>query len=260
MDDIIDYFQLETHLNVPRQVQKITKKTLLESPNLTALQKRYIKKEIESLTIEAILNPTTINIPAFSNDQYHYQEIAIIRIVFFADQKRIHEHELSEALAALIQNPTIFIIEKGNQSMIRINVKRRHKSIISQSVFAYSTRTEWGGLLQQHPIYQGLDISIYSFKDLYTFHTQLASYIQQSILRDILGEIVWTPSISYERFKELMQPYQNTQGEINRLTQELKGTTEIGQRASLKQAIIDQETILEIQKERMREELSGNRN
>ena len=254
MQHLLDYLNITKYSNQPLTPQIITKKSILEAPTITAKTKRYIKDEIESIILEVTINSNNTNIPSYTDESYNYQEIAIISIIYKDSKKTIHEYAIFEALSQLILNPTIFLIQHQQNYMVRANIKRKNKIIAGQSVLEYTTRTQWltPSISRHHQYLSGLNMGIFSFRDLYTFHTQFASYIQQSILLDIIPGIIWTQNISYYEFKEMIQKYNDISAKINSHYDELRQTTEIGDRISIKQSILDQEKLLSQEKEKIK--------
>ncbi len=89
--------QIITALSLPAQArvdQRVPKKHLLENGAPTAADKRVISEGVEELVWIAALKPTTIGVPAYSDELRQYLEIAVVTLKVRPEAKASRLQEL----------------------------------------------------------------------------------------------------------------------------------------------------------------------
>lgn len=111
-------------LDIPapaRVDQRVPKKLLVENGAPTTTDKRRINEGIEELRWVAVLKPTTIGIPAFSDDTREYLEIAVLSAALRPDAQ---EARLAELIHRAVPYPVFLIAEQDGNLSLSVAHKR----------------------------------------------------------------------------------------------------------------------------------------
>lgn len=115
---VMDILAIVNALGIPsgaRVDSRISKKLLIEQGARTAADKRAIQDGIDELQWLAACKPTTIGIPAFSDDTREYLEIAVVGCAFRAGAKA---SRLIELIHRAIPYPVLLVTaDEGGLAM-----------------------------------------------------------------------------------------------------------------------------------------------
>lgn len=145
MMEVLDILAIVNVLGIPsgaRVDSRISKKLLIEQGARTAADKRAIQDGIDELQWLAACKPTTIGIPAFSDDTREYLEIAIVSCAFRAGAKT---SRLIELIHRAIPYP-VLLITSGESGFSISAAHKRHaqkqakRTVIEHVVIASGLR------------------------------------------------------------------------------------------------------------------------
>jgi hypothetical protein len=102
--------------------QRVPKKLLVENGAPTAADKRKINEGIEEVFWVAVLKPTTIGVPEFSDETREYLEISVLRTVLRATAQTAR---LSALIHRAVPYPVLLIAKQGDSLSISLAHKRR---------------------------------------------------------------------------------------------------------------------------------------
>lgn len=117
--EVVDALGLPTNARVDLRVPKTM---LVENGAPTPGDKRQIQDNIEELRWVAALKPTTVGIPAFTDDVRDYAEVAVLTLLLRGDAKR---SRLGELVHRAIPYPVFLILEHGPELSVSLAHKRR---------------------------------------------------------------------------------------------------------------------------------------
>jgi hypothetical protein len=100
---------------------RVPKKMLVEQGAPTTADKRAIQDGVEELHWLAALKPTTVAIPAFTDEAHDYSEIAVIAAIFRADARATR---LTELIHRAIPYPVLLITSGSGGLAVSVAPKR----------------------------------------------------------------------------------------------------------------------------------------
>ena len=100
---------------------RVPKKMLVEQGAPTTADKRAIQDGVEELHWLAALKPTTVAIPAFTDEAHDYSEIAVIAAIFRADARATR---LTELIHRAIPYPVLLITSGPDGLAVSVAPKR----------------------------------------------------------------------------------------------------------------------------------------
>jgi hypothetical protein len=157
--------------------KRLTKKQFLENFSLKSNEKKILKEDIQSITLEYLLNKHNINIAPFVDEENDYSEIAFIQVEILNQSKL-------KAIATIIQYipyPLIVFFSYKNSLCINISPKRINKNDSTKLVVEDSYFTKWIDLEQTSSLEQdflkSLEIQNHPFTDFLSFYNSFLDKI-----------------------------------------------------------------------------------
>lgn len=214
---LLEAFRIPDHCAVN---QKIPKKLYYENVQMNAAQKRLFKEELEGLTFAYNLSPDTLNIPAFVNDDYVYDYIAVL-----GAQLREPKHALSIAeVVHKVPYPVVLTLNHENRSMLSLAAKRVNRSDTSKRTIEAFFFTDWIDTIDQSEaqslFLESLDISHFSYDHLYKLYADIISRITALQSASITGR--FTVVDNPEGQRKLLNEIALLQTQVNELKSLLK--------------------------------------
>lgn len=175
--------------------QRVSKELLIEHGAKTASDKRRIREGIEELVCRAILKPTTIAVPSYSDELRSYEEIAVMVAALRpgADQSR-----LTSIIHRAIQYPVLLLARDTNGLTLSVAHKRRSKAeaevvvvdgeVIAAPPIASSAPAYIGDLLAALPL------SAQPQRDLYHLYWGWAAVMIAALAAETTGRFTLTQS------------------------------------------------------------------
>ena len=133
------------YLNIPKECLlnvRIYKKLFLESNKLDYKDKKVILNDINQIKWVYTLKPETINIPAFFDEKYSYEELAIIQIDLL-NKKRLNQ--ISNFIGEASENDWIIISdvdEIPNPKVFQSFDAKKKYAFFEQILYQYETRIQ----------------------------------------------------------------------------------------------------------------------
>lgn len=132
---LLEAFALPASTRVER---RIPKSLLLERGAPTAADRRQVRDGLERLTWSASLKPTTVAVPAFSDDVHEYLEIHVVLAALRAEAK---PPRLVELLHRAIPYPVVLCVEHRATLSLSLAHKRKSQGEIGAVVLEESVET-----------------------------------------------------------------------------------------------------------------------
>jgi hypothetical protein len=219
------------NLNIPSSCKigrKLFKKQFSENFTLNVNEKKTLTNDIESITLEYLLNKDNINIAPFTNDENDYSEIAFIQVEVL-NQKKLKQ------ISIIIQNipyPLIVLFRHENLICFNVTPKRINKNDSTKLVVEESYFTEWIDLQNTTKLEQdfikSLEIHNHPFTDFYSFYN---SYLDKIIAFNA-SKHSGTLNIT-DASKEILQEIDTLEAQINDVTSKIKKETNIRDKVNL---------------------------
>ncbi|MBU1901924.1 DUF4391 domain-containing protein [Patescibacteria group bacterium] len=173
--------ELLQNLKIPSSCKigkRLTKKQFTENFSLKANEKKIISSDIESITLEYLLNKNNINIATFKDEDNDYSEIAFIKVEI------LNQNKLKQ-IATIIQYipyPLIVFFVFEDSLCINISPKRINKNDSSKLVVEDSYFTKWidsnNADKLELAFIESLEIQNHPFTDFLSFYN---SYLDKII-------------------------------------------------------------------------------
>lgn len=157
--------------------QRIAKKLYYDNVSMNIAQKKLFKEELESLRFVYNIAPSTMNIPHFINEEYHYDNIAVI-------EASLKSRKYASALAEIIHKvpyPIILILNAENQTQLSLTPKRINRADNTKRTLEASIATDW--IDPQNPseheqlFLDSLSLSSMSYENLYKLYEAIIERI-----------------------------------------------------------------------------------
>jgi len=175
MQDVLQNLKLPSSCKIGR---RLTKKQFIENFSLKTNDKKILRSEIQSITLEYLLNKNNININTFEDEDNDYSEIAFIRVEILNQSKL-------KQVATIIQNipyPLIVFFIFENSLCINISPKRINKNDSTKLVVEDTYFTKWIDLANTTKLeldfLESLEIQNHPFTDFLSFYN---SYLDKII-------------------------------------------------------------------------------
>lgn len=105
--------------------QRVPKKMLLEQGAPTAADKRLIQEGIEEMTWVAVLKPSTVGTPAYTDAEREYLEIAVLAVELRSEARVAR---LIELIHRAIPYPVVLATEHDGAAALSLAPKRRSEA------------------------------------------------------------------------------------------------------------------------------------
>ncbi len=208
--------------------KRLTKKQFIENFSLKANEKKILSSDIESITLEYLLNKNNINIAPFVDEENDYSEIAFIKVEILNQSKL-------KPIATIIQYipyPLIVFFIYKNLLCINIAPKRINKNDSTKLVVEELYFTKWIDLEQSSPLEQdfikSLEVQNHPFTDFLSFYN---SYLDKIVA---FNASVYSGSLSVnEETKAILDKIALCETKIAELKNKIKKETNFNEKVTL---------------------------
>lgn len=225
MQELIDNLGLEASSKIGK---KLFKKQFIENFSLSIADKKILTNDIESITLEYLLNKNTINIAPYTDAEQDYSEIAFIKVEIQSPNK------LGQ-ITNIVQNipyPLIILLAYGTKLCINISPKRINKADSSKLVVEDSFLTEWIDLSNstkiENDFLESLKAKHHPFTDLLSFYR---SYLDKLIA---FNASKYSGSLNpHANIKETLQNIQSVEAKITEAKSKIKKETSFSAKVNM---------------------------
>lgn len=203
----------------------IFKRFFYENPRMGKNDKRIIREVVNRMTWLYSLQPETINIIPYKDEEREYSEIQIIEVVLYKDSKL---KRLAEIMMREIPYPMVLIFKF--QEKIKFNVAHQRISLIdsSKNTLEEIITTNW--LEQTSLLFSELDFMKFNFTSFYALYTDIVDVLSIYNFEEISSSHI---NITGEEARLLANSYQLLQQEINQLRSKLKKETQFNHKMEI---------------------------
>lgn len=241
MIDIVKYLNLPSSTSIER---KLFKKQFLDNFSLTTNEKRILSDNVDSITLNNLLNKDSINISPFTNETHNYQEIAVISV-------EINNQSKAKEITNIILHipyPVVLILIYKEQIQINISPKRLNVTDVSKLVVEEQYFTKWIDFKNLTSIDEtflhSLNINNHSFRNFLAFYE---SFIDKLISYNA-SIYSGTFSISKDT-KMILENIQKTEAQIIDIKNKIKKETNFNDKVNMNMQLKNLNDKLKILKE-----------
>ena len=225
MQELINNLGLEASSKIDK---KLFKKQFTENFSLSVADKKILTNDIESITLEYLLNKNTINIAPYTDAEQDYSEIAFIKV------EVLNSNKLGQ-ITRIVQNipyPLIIFLACGTKFCINISPKRINKSDSSKLVVQESHFSEWIEMQNHSKIedtfLESLKAKHHPYTDLLAFFT---SYLDKLIA---FNASKYSGSLNpHANTKEILQNIQSVEAKITEAKSKIKKETSFSAKVNM---------------------------
>jgi len=225
MQELIDNLGLEASSKIGK---KLFKKQFTENFSLSVADKKILTNDIESITLEYLLNKNTINIAPYTDAEQDYSEIAFIKVEIQSPNKL-------KQITSIVQNipyPLIIFLTYGTKLCINISPKRINKADSSKLVVQESYFSEWIDMQNHTKIedefLESLKVQNHPFTDFLSFYR---SYLDKLIA---FNASKYSGSLNpHANTKEILQNIQSVEAKITEAKSKIKKETSFSAKVNM---------------------------
>lgn len=227
------------------QDAKIPKAKFYDLEDFNAQKKKIFTNDVDEIYLLAILNEETINIAPLKNDEVNYSEVYMVYVTLKKDN---NSSKIIDVIQKNIPNPTVVILNLKNKILVATARKRLSRAEKNKQVIESEQSTPWlaiDDLAQPIQGYlNGLNITNFSFQNLYNFYQEFSLYIYQSILLPFSSDFKFAKALSIEVLEPTLADYLAKQSEIRSLAEEELKTLNFGDKIAIHQKLVKAQVAL----------------
>jgi len=221
-------------LNIPASCsvnQKIHKKLFYENIQMNSIQKKLFKEELEHLNWLYRIAPDTINIPAFIDEDYYYDEIAVIEAVLKSSK---HALAIAEVVHK-VPYPVVLILTHENSAMLSLAPKRINHADNTKRIIENHSYSNWiePDHIEEYEkdFLRSLNFPTLSFKNLYKLYEAIINRIIALQSASITDSFAIASDSMLQR--TLLEELAKLQTEANVLRNQLKKEDQFNEKVQL---------------------------
>jgi len=222
------------------QDTKVPKTLFYELDDFNAPKKKIFTNEVAEILLLAILNEDTINIAPFKSEEVNYSEIYVVYVEL---KKEKNIALIVEAIQKNIHNPVIVILGFENKLRFFTATKRLNKAEKGKQVTEDTQTTGWlspqGDLPQEKKYLEGLNITNFSFHNLFAFYQEFSNYIYQLALIPFVSDFLFLKKLAIQDIKPAIEAFRVKEAEVRRLTEEEVKIINFGDRIAIHRKLLD---------------------
>lgn len=165
------------HLGLPKACylgKRIFKKQFHDNAKLTAMDKKALSEDVDTIEWRYTLKPSTIHIPKFGDEKRDYSEIALIHIRL---KERKRHHLITQLIQRSIPYPLILVLEHAESILLEAADKRISQTDREKMVVESFFDTGWIPLVQASEVQQAFlndfCVSRFSFANFFAFYQDI---------------------------------------------------------------------------------------
>ncbi|MBD8070001.1 DUF4391 domain-containing protein [Bacillus sp. PS06] len=201
-------------------------------------EKTAITKYIERMELTYLLTPTTINIQAFINEEYHYEGVMIVTAHLKDGITETDIRVLEEVIHRALPHPVVITFSLQNKILLSTCMKRLNKVNKTNVVLGTIHQTNWiDGEMSNSvvtPFLQSLQLIHLSFINFYEFYKDIDMAVEAFQNTDTIGAFkIIKEDEEREEQKSLIHQIQETEQSIARIKTAIKKETQFNKKVEL---------------------------
>lgn len=128
--------------------KRVTKKLLMENAPMTAADKRALKQDVETITWQFTLKPSSIPVKPYTDGDREYLEIAVLEVSMRNSRSCAR---LAEVIHRAIPYPTLIVFSLEHTCCLSVAPKRFSQAQKGAIISEEHLTTEWIDLIEPDP-------------------------------------------------------------------------------------------------------------
>jgi hypothetical protein len=251
MDILEEYFKLPSNCFIN---SRIPKKAFTDNPefDLKKEEKTLLKDYVENIYFQYSLKPQNINIAAYENEEFRYEEIEIIKVKL---KKQSKEEKVCNLIQKYIPYPILIFLECGNYIKLNVTKKKINKVEKEKLTFEEMIYTDWINLntlaQKQKDFLKSLDINKLSTNNLFEIYEGFINSINSFNLSKYKENFTVKPIETTLKDMNILYEVEKKEEEILFLRNTLKKESNVGTKVELNVKIKKLKKKIEDLKERL---------
>lgn len=223
---------------VPAVKKKLDKKMFYDYADLNKKEKNVIMKNVERMELSYLLTPSTINIQAFINDEYHIEGVMIVTVQLRGAVTDKHIQLLEEVIHGALPNPVVLTFMYNNELCVSTCVKRLNKVNKNHVVLQKIHRTGWfhgeEDNLIEKSFLNSMELSRLSFTNFYDFYKDIDLAVKAFQDAKFIG-MFHVVKDDEERLQHdtIVKKVQEIEDEINKLRNAIKKESQFNKKVEM---------------------------
>lgn len=223
---------------LPALNKKLDKKMFYDFADINRKEKNIIKKYVDRMELTFLLIPSTINIQAFINEEYHYEGVQYVTVRLRNNVTDKQIQVLEEVIHGALPNPVVLIFSLQDELMVSTCLKRLNKVNKSQVVLDEIHHTGWFQNDDSNNItaefLKSIRISNLSFFNFYKYYKEIDIAVKAYQDAGIVGSFeVIKEDEERQRRDELIKKVEDLEQEKNRLMKVIKRESQFNKKVEL---------------------------
>lgn len=227
-----------SYFNIPAQAQintPISKTLFADKGDLSVVEKRLLREEVESITMKALFQTRTIGLANYIDNEYQYDQLVIAEVVVGSVAK-------VDKVASMIQQnfpvPMILVINiKGESFGVNWCVKRVNQADSTKRVIENMEQTRIFTIGSNDPIAtewaETLDVTKLKCETIKDLFDRLSEKLMMLKVSDEAGEFVRRSSLSIEEYRLIFDRLRANREEQKQIMQQLKKESQFSNQMKL---------------------------
>ncbi|QQR91062.1 MAG: DUF4391 domain-containing protein [Myxococcales bacterium] len=234
--------------------KRVFKKLFYENANLTAADKRALSSDVETITWQYTLKPSTVPIAAYEDDEREYLEIAVIECVL---SQRRNANRIAEIVHRAIPYPLLLLFhhrsaDEAEAVALSVAHKRASRAQRGAVVAEGLLRTEWFEGEPRSDIESAFLASLSIFEtgaqDFWALYSALFDRVMSYVASSLTGEFALRESKPPAERRKLLSDCRNLRREIGTVRAAIREETNFGKQiemnSKLKQLTVELEEMM----------------
>jgi len=220
---------------------KVPKARFLELPNITASKRKLFSDEVEEVTLLAVFNSDTTNIPSIRTEDVVYEEVYFFHIEL---KKDTHLSELNQLLQQSITNPTVIFYTFGDKLALSVAPKRLSKTSSEETVVDAHHLTDWLDPSREEVtrFLSAGRVTDGSFLNLERLYLDFVSYVRHAELLMFTGTFAIDRRRDWSQLEVLLRKHNDLLRQIRYCAEEERTHTAFGDKLSFRSKLVALET------------------
>lgn len=183
--------ELYKYFNIPQECRMdktVFKKLFYENAIMNTSDKEIFKNHIDKITLKYSLKEEFLNIPAFNDDEFNYDEVEIIEVNLINDSRY---SKICEIIQKTIPYPMIIILTFDGKILFNVAYKRVNKNDSEKNTVEKYVYSSWIDLNHmnnnEQEFMNAININNLSFTNMYNLYTDFAKKVDILNTAEIAG-------------------------------------------------------------------------
>lgn len=238
--DAFDFYErIGLAERVPAVKKKLDKKMFYDYADLNKKEKNVIMKNVERMELSYLLTPSTINIQAFINDEYHIEGVMFVTVQLRGTVTDKHVQLLEEVIHGTLPNPVVLTFMFNNELCVSSCVKRLNKVNKNNVVLQTIHRTGWfHDKKEDNPVEKNflnsMELSKLSFANFFDFYRDIDLAVKAFQDAEIIGTYRVVKD-EEERIQHdtIVKKVQEIEDEIKKLSNAIKKESQFNKKVEM---------------------------